>query len=59
MLYFKHAWNVERRRTVAIINGYYEHGFTSNRITRKDKGHTLINSEKKTFRIHTFLCVEA
>ena len=38
----------KKKPTVAIINAYYEHGFTSNRITRKDKGHTLINSKKNS-----------
>ena len=55
--YFYKAWGINKRTANRIIDAYYENGFSPDRKTRKDKGMTLINSEKKRKSTYTPLYV--
>ena len=57
--YFYKAWGINKRTANRIIDAYYDNGFSPDRKTRKDKGMTLINSEKKKkINIHSFICLQ-
>ena len=45
--YFYKSWGVSKQTANRVVDSYYENGFIPDRKTRKDKGFTLINSEKK------------
>ena len=57
IIYFNHAWNVNKQTTNRIIDSYYLHGFSTKRLERSDKGETLINSEKKRKSVYSPLYV--
>ena len=55
---FYHAWGITKRSATRIMNLYYEQCFLPEKKESPDKGHTLINSEKKTkIRLHRKICV--
>ena len=50
---FYHAWGITKRSSNRIMNSYYERCFHPERKERSDKGHTLINSNKKRKSVYT------
>ena len=55
--HFYKAWGVSKWTANRIVDAYYDNGFVPDRKTRKDKGMTLINSEKKRKSTYTPLYV--
>ena len=51
------AWGVTKITMVSVIKNYYDSGFHEEKKVRKDKGQTLINSEKKV-NVYIIVCLQ-
>ena len=56
--YLYHAWGISKWISNCTLVRYYERGFHHGRLSKADKGFTLMNSPKKMeVSYDSFLCV--